>query len=323
MKKIIINILKLCFGLGIIVYLLSRIDRQALLETVREMEVRYLWGVFAFFVSVIYLSTLRWHILLKRFSDRVPFTESMKWTFLSHFFNTFLPGNVVGDVLRGVKIKNKDIGYSEGLASSVLDRVCGLMTFMGMAVFGIIVGFNVLDNRLILYVAAAFIAAGSAVFFLVQHEELLDRLRPFAKLYAFVSAKLEKFIKSLQYYKHEKKFFVAAMWISLAMSVLNCLGFYLIATGLGGKVPAIYFLLFIPIVNIISHVPVTHAGLGLREGIFVYIFTQMGLSEPEALGTSLIFYASVLVMGAAQGVGYYLIHLSEEAGMAKHRMNVI
>lgn len=323
MKKVIVNILKLCFGLGIIVYLLSRIDRQALLEIVREMDTRYMWGVFAFFFAVIYLSTLRWHILLKRFSDRVAFLESLKWTFLSHFFNTFLPGNVVGDVLRGVKIKNKEIGYSEGLASSVLDRVCGLITFMTMAVFGIIVGFLVLDNKLILFVAAGFIAAGAVFFTLIMHEELLERLRPFPKLYEFVSAKLQKFIESLHYYKHEKTFFIKAMAISVVMSLLNCLGFYLIATALGGHVPAIYFVLFIPIVNIISHVPVTHAGLGLREGIFVYIFTQMGLSEPQALGTSLIFYATVLLMGAVQGAGYYLIHLAEETGLAKHRMNVI
>ncbi len=323
MKKIIINILKLCFGLGIIVYLLSRIDRQALLETIRQMETGFLWIYFILFITVILLSTLRWHILLKRFSDRVPFVESLKWTFLSHFFNTFLPGNVVGDVLRGVKIKNKDVGYSEGLASSVLDRVCGLMVFMGMAVFGIIVGFYVLDNKLILFVAAAFIAAAMVCFTLIMHEELLDKLRPFMKLYQFVYAKLEKFIKSLQYYKHEKKYFVAAMWISLAMSALNCVAFFLIATALGGNVSVVYFLLFIPIVNIIAHVPVTHAGLGLREGIFVYIFTQMGLSEPQALGTSLIFYASVLFMGALQGAGYYLIHLAEDTGVAKHKVNVI
>ena len=107
------------------------------------------------------------------------FLESVKWTCLSHFFNIYLPGNVVGDVVRGLKIKNKDIGYPEGLASAVLDRVCGLLTFMTMAIFGIIVGFSVLENRLILYVAAAFIAVGSICFMLIQHEQLLDKLRPF------------------------------------------------------------------------------------------------------------------------------------------------
>lgn len=323
MKKVIINILKLCVGLGIIIYLLSRIDRPALLETIREMDTIYLWIIFGLFVSIIFLSTLRWHILLQRFTKNVSFIESLKWTFLSHFFNTFLPGNVVGDVLRGVKIKNKDLGYSEGLASSVLDRVCGLLTFMAMATIGIVVGFQVLDNKVVLFVAMGFIFAGTICFALIMNEGLLEKLRPFMKLYEFVYSKLEKFIRSLQYYKKEKKYFVQAMWISVVMSTINCLGFYFIAKGLGGHVPAIYFLLFIPIVNIISHVPITHAGLGLREGIFVYFFTQMGLSETQALGTSLIFYAAVLIMGAVQGAGYYIINLLGDTQMHEQKVTVI
>ena len=143
------------------------------------------------------------------------------------------------------------------------------------------------------------------------------------QLYKFVYSHLEKFIKSLQYYKHQTKYFRQAMWISLVMSVINCLGFYFVSTALGGNVPAIYFLLFVPIVNIISHVPVTHAGLGVREGIFVYIFTQLGLSEPQALGTSLLFYATILLMGALQGGVYYLINIFGAPGAVNQRMNVI
>ncbi|MBZ0167225.1 MAG: flippase-like domain-containing protein [Candidatus Omnitrophica bacterium] len=323
MKKIIGNILKFCFGLLIVFYLLSRIDRQALVDTLKQTQVVYLWLVLALSFVVVFLSAVRWHVLLQRFSDRVTFAESLKWTCLSHFFNIYLPGNVVGDVVRGLKIKNNDIGPSEGLASAVLDRVCGLLVFMLMAVFGIIVGFFVLDNQVILYVAAAFIMAGMACFMLVQHEQLIEILRPFKPIYKFVQTRLEKFIQSLHYYKHKKKYFVQAMGISLSMSVINCLGFYYVATALGGKVPAVYFLLFVPIVNIISHVPVTHSGLGVREGVFVYIFTQLGLTEPQALGTSLVFYATILVMGALQGGVYYLLHLLGEPGPANQRMNVI
>ena len=49
MKKTIGNILKFGFGLAIVVYLLSRIDRQALLETVKQTQV----GVFVAGVGVI------------------------------------------------------------------------------------------------------------------------------------------------------------------------------------------------------------------------------------------------------------------------------
>jgi hypothetical protein len=54
------------------------------------------------------------------------------------------------------------------------------------------------------------------------------------------------------------------------------------------------------------YVPISLAGLGVREAAFVVLLGRVGVSPANATAASLAFMASLLVLAVAGGVGHAL-----------------
>jgi uncharacterized membrane protein YbhN (UPF0104 family) len=54
-------------------------------------------------------------------------------------------------------------------------------------------------------------------------------------------------------------------------------------------------------------VPISLAGLGVREGIFIYLFTRIGVSQEAALSLSLLFFFVTLLVSVLGGIEYVRI----------------
>ena len=63
-------------------------------------------------------------------------------------------------------------------------------------------------------------------------------------------------------------------------------------------------MLFIPLISFLLVLPISLSGLGVREGGYVYLFAQAGVSAPLALAMSLLFYALNVASGLIGGVLY-------------------
>ncbi|MEE9543049.1 MAG: lysylphosphatidylglycerol synthase domain-containing protein, partial [Thermodesulfobacteriota bacterium] len=59
--------------------------------------------------------------------------------------------------------------------------------------------------------------------------------------------------------------------------------------------------------TVASMVPISLAGLGVREGIFIYLFTKIGTSQEEALSLSLLFFFATLIISIIGGIEYVRI----------------
>jgi len=60
----------------------------------------------------------------------------------------------------------------------------------------------------------------------------------------------------------------------------------------------------IPLISFLLVLPISLSGLGVREGGYVYLFAQAGVSAPLALAMSLLFYALNVATGLIGGVLY-------------------
>ena len=63
------------------------------------------------------------------------------------------------------------------------------------------------------------------------------------------------------------------------------------------------------LVNVISMVPISVNGLGIREGAFVLLCTQVGVGSAEALSVALLGRVLVLLISSVGGL-MYLTHRS-------------
>lgn len=74
-----------------------------------------------------------------------------------------------------------------------------------------------------------------------------------------------------------------------------------IALSFSLSIPFLTFFILIPIITVVTLVPISPGGLGVKEGMFVLLFTQLGVSTEIALLISLVgraLYMVIIIIGA-------------------------
>lgn len=80
---------------------------------------------------------------------------------------------------------------------------------------------------------------------------------------------------------------------------------FLVARAFGMVVSVWTLFLFIPVATAALLVPISISGLGVREGIFVALLGQVGVSAAHATAFSLAWYSLDFALALAGGVIYF------------------
>ena len=318
-KKLISFFIKLSLSLLMMWLLLANCDFNAIWKTLRQADSLMLFVAFLGNVLNVYLSTIRWQMLLRRFVNTTNFFQLLRLSCLARFFNFFVPGNFAGDIIRGFKaghhrlspidIKNLPRGQlnsSQGLASVAVDRIIGVVGFMILGVIGFIGGFDILKETKIVNALLSSSGIILILIFIFMNQKISEFIRPLGKIHALAHQWVEQFFQYIHHYRNAHSIIARAFVCSIMIAIVNLFIYYFISKSIGSTVPFKFFLFFIPIVNLISYLPITYNGLGLRESIFVLLFTQAGLTPSEAAGISLIYFGFLMVMGSLGGAFYGL-----------------
>ena len=104
-----------------------------------------------------------------------------------------------------------------------------------------------------------------------------------------------------------------AMFAGLSLSfVLQALGMgavALLANDMGLGPPVLFYFAAFPLVAILTVLPISFNGIGIREGGFIFFLGLKGISAEKALTLSLSFFAiqiaSSLIGGLAYALGFH------------------
>jgi hypothetical protein len=309
----LIFVLKLLVSVGIILFLFQRIDLKYLTAKLLSMQWSYLIVCLSLFFLGEILHALRWKILLKCKKIEVSTVKLLYFNFVGLFFNLFFPTAIGGDVIRIYQMSTHSQNTSEAVASVLLDRGVGFFTLLCVA--PIMVIFSTKQMETFAFFSPIILlsfTAMAAIFIFFRLKEPMQK---------WPSANKNKFYKRIMHYydvldayRSHKKIILLAMVISLGMIFLGIFITYLISHGLGLDIPLAYFNIFVPIIFLITMIPISIHGLGLREGAFVFFFAKAGLSVPEALSISLISYVLTLIFGMIGGMGY-IVHRDQWPGV--------
>lgn len=298
-KDKLLNLLKVCFSLGLLAFLLTQVGWQQTLETLGKARFPYLAAAFVLYLVGIVVRAYRWQILLSALRIDIPLTKLTALYFIGTFFNNILPTGIGGDVVRVYRLSKQSKRPIESVGTVLLDRATGLLVLFLIALMALVFSYQSIAPN----VAAAILllCLGSwAGLGLVLRRDWLERwglLRIMAKI-----KQLREIYESV--YACGLKAIGGALAISLVFNVLLIAVNYLIALSLGVEIPLWYFLLFVPLISFLLVLPISLSGLGVREGGYVYLFAQAGVPAPLALAMSLLFYALNVATGLIGGVLY-------------------
>jgi uncharacterized protein (TIRG00374 family) len=134
---------------------------------------------------------------------------------------------------------------------------------------------------------------------------LLDGLLRRARL-AKLADKVSKAYGPLYFLKDKRDVLLIAFVISIVLQINVVLFYYFIGVSLHLQVSLLFFFIIVPIALVVLLVPFTINGIGLREGVFVFLLTELGVSSQDAIALSLLSFALTLTQGITGGIIFAL-----------------
>lgn len=310
-SKIAVLILKLAVSITLIVVLVSRIGGQTILDNIRMSSPVAFLGAMACYLLASFLSSRRWRLL-------VPYGSGIRNIFRMYmigvFFNTYLPGIVGGDGVKAYYLSRqlkackavpddewcaqsddeslKELSYHENIvsiASVFMDRYIGMSALLMISILALPFIFPHLANHDLKWPVLTAIPLVFLTY--VVSSLLIFRFRLGEKLKF-----LYQFYLYFHFYRNRKDVLVKAFLYSLAIQILSISAVYILSEGLSLNLPFLTLVVFVPLIIMISFIPISISGLGIREGAFVVLLGILDVTPDRSLTLSLLWFLSVVAV---------------------------
>ncbi len=305
MKKGVAVALKFLVSGALIWFLLSRVDlgdaKTRIAEVAPDM---LLLATFIFFVQIA-IAVFRWQVVLAAIGAPLRFAKAFALTYIGIFFNQTLPSSVGGDAVRIYKAYRGGLPLGSSVNSVMLERVATVVGLLLLVVVVLPLFLPRLDEgtgRLFLFGGIiSFLAAvaGTAVLM------VLDRLPG-----SFMSWRVIRGLAALA--TDTRKVFLSpgSSFRALALSVAGHINLtasvYFLALGLGLDVTFIDCLVLFPPVLLVTTLPISIAGWGVREGAMVAAFGLIGVPAEGALVLSILYGLLSIAISLPGGVIWFM-----------------
>ena len=268
------------------------------------------WFVLALVINLVavLVMTERWRVLLVARGRREPgFGWLLETTLVSLLLGQVLPTAVGGDAVKAIDLSRRTGAPAEAVSSVLVDRILGLGALVLLAAAGAAsggAGFGG-DTVLAIEIAVGLACALSlAVLFSVRARTLMRPLRPLAR-----KLRIERPMRALYEGLHAYRDYPRALaWVfvlAIVAQLLRVLTVAVLVRGMGLDVGFGTLLLLCPVLFLVTIVPISLNGVGLREATFVVVLASVSVRREDAFVLGLAFFA-VGVLTALLGAGVLL-----------------
>jgi len=284
-------------GLGV-AYLCAVVKLDSLSGALAKTSIGTVLVAFAAIASSLVIGAVRWRALMTAYGAIAPppLTTAVRLYFVAAFYNTYLPGGVAGDVVRGVVVRDsfRGGGTTEAIAVVFVERVLGLLAVFALVAIGLVlVGPRLQATSTWWWLSAA--GTGGAVVAVLMLP-LGRQLAPYLpRRLAGIAGRLP--VVSRRWY------FAAAALLSLCTQLLTTVTGWLFLREVHPAATFSDALFIVPLAAATGFLPFTVAGLGAREAVFVGLCRQLlGMSTGDGLAASLLLWATTLMTGLLGGI---------------------
>ena len=319
MKKVIVTIVQLAVTIGLLFWVYHDPKKLAdMREAIAHARVEWLLaGIFSYFIVEV-AAAFRWHILLKVQGIRLNLARLSGLFLIGMFYNQFLPGGTGGDIIKSYLLLKETDRKAGALLAVVFDRFIGLVALVAITVTLISMRFELLsqtsETRRYLWIllillgisiaslVASFLVSGFNLFHLLPHKfPGRDKLIEIAAAYHL-------------YARHWIATMIA-FCASLVAHLATFMTFLCAAYSLGANVVATNFFAVMPIERTISALPISFAGVGLREKVLQTMLHQAcGVKEGVAVLIGSLSFLIIVICCLPGGIVYFFY---EPSGVVK------
>ena len=323
MKKILVALLQIAVTVAVLFWVFHDPNKRAqMVVALRMADYRWIVVALAAYFVVEAAAAVRWWILLKVQQIHLSMWRVSGLFLIGMFYNQFLPGGTGGDIIKSYFLLKETPGKATGaLLAVVFDRMVGLVALISITGTLIALRYGWLtqlpETRLL--VRALLLILGSAILMLVT-SFVVSGFHLAHKLPARFPGR-EKLIElsaAYHLYARHWRATLAAFSASIIAHLATFATFLCVAFAFRAQVGVIDFFAIMPIERTISSLPISFAGVGLREKIFqIMLHGLCGVPEAVAVLIGSMSFLVMLVCCAPGGIVYFLYKPSGQAGHVK------
>lgn len=306
--KNLLTLGKASLSVALICWLALTIDLNRLWTVASGLGYPALMGAALLFALQGLIVGWRWHRIVQLLGGTLPSCKAVEWVFVGLFFNQALPTSVGGDLIRIWNLHR--LGSAPGLAfaSVAIERATGVAALGLLITLCMPTVWNVFSPP----VQALLLSAGPCLVAILFLLAFIDRIamrwlprRPVAHASALASG-LRKLTKS-------GKAAAEIFGLGMAASLVVICAAFVIGHGLSINLPFPTFVVTVGGAILLSVLPVSLGGWGVREVSMVALFGALGVAPEPALAMSLMWGVLQLIVALPGGVAWWLDDRSRTA----------
>lgn len=298
------TLLRVFLSGGLIAAMVYLADPEKIWTSFTNMELWPFLLACALFAVGQILTALRWQRVLRSLRDNPPGLWYLNGLYhIGMFFNFFLPSTMGGDVVRAEMAKSFSGGRAASYTAVLFDR---FSAFIAVVLIGAVAlcfsyaGIGWFDWQVVL-LTLLFVAIAVLVFVVLETsvaDRLLDLLnrRPLLK----VAAVLRNGLALLQGCAANKPMLFYIVGLALVIQTLVITVVYFLGVSLGMDIGPLFYFVAVPIITLVTLLPISVNGLGVREVSFVVLFAKVGVPSEMAIAMS-FSWTLILVLFALFG----------------------
>ncbi|HIJ59414.1 MAG TPA: flippase-like domain-containing protein [Nitrospirae bacterium] len=301
LKKIAFLLLKIIVSAAMVYFLVSKIGLNEIIENISKVNPVYFIIAVAIYLVQLFIASNRWGMLIE---NRPSIKQLYSLYLIGAFFGIFLPGLVGGDTVKAYylnkMLKTPTNSHSESptlitsIASVFMDRYIGFIALITMVIVVFPFSIAYLKGTVFIWLLPTIFTVFIAASLILIHFRLGDGITFIANFYKYLSLFVTK-----------RHIFIKAILLSFVIQSAGMCAVYILSIGLGMKVSFIAIVVFLPIIILLSFIPITIAGIGLREGAFVFSFSIIKVPSEQSLTLSILWFLSTCT-GSLFGLVEYL-----------------
>jgi uncharacterized protein (TIRG00374 family) len=308
MKARIWTVLKVAVTLLLFFYIFRKIDIHHFAATLRNARLDILIAGFLVLWIAHIICVYRWRMLMRPLMP-VPSAANLLAIYcIGIFFNLTFPTVIGGDVVKMYYAGRPTKSYAQSFASTFLDRDAGMLAMMIVACAAICihpVSVPGIPVPLIIWgVFAAFVLGNLAIFAPRLHRLLTQGLRRLGL--SKIAKKINTVSSAFQIMGRHPGALLWSLIVSFINQLLVISVTYVLALGLRIHVPFPYFLVFVPVITLISMIPISLNGMGLREYSFMSLFAAIGVPPASCIALGVLSSVIVILSSLPGGIVYML-----------------
>jgi uncharacterized membrane protein YbhN (UPF0104 family) len=281
-------------SVAILAFLAWRLDWTRVANAFAGLRLELWLSAVGIYAVTQVVSAVRWRQLAVPLGFCRPLRQFVSFYFIGMFFNLLLPTSIGGDVVRAEYLVTGKGQRMPAFLSVFVDRFSGLLVLLLLACLAVAlcpIDLPMWIPASVWGTGAAAVAGLATLPILTRWTHRFDRMR--------------RLVGGVQLYLTMPRLIATSTALSIVVQAANVVVLWLAGLAIGADIPASYYWILVPMVTLLTLVPISLNGMGVREGGMVLFLAPLGVESATAVTLAFLWFM-VFTATSLVGVVIYL-----------------